>query len=71
MSGENIKLTCSLCHEFRKMVLSVLFLILSHTLKKYEAPPNVAVVIYGLCIEMEIVSCASTHLQLGPVKIAR
>ena len=70
MSGENIKLTCPLCHEVWKMVLSDLF---SYSLPYIEKILSTSECScgYGPYIEMGIVSYyVSTHPQLGPVKIS-
>ena len=69
MSGENIKLTRSICHALWKMVLSVQF---SYSLPYIEKILSTSECScgYGPCIEMGIVSYVSTCPQLGPVKIS-
>ena len=69
MSGEKIKLTCPLCHELLKMVLSVLF---SYSLPYIEKTLSTSECSCGYWpfIEMGIVSYVSTSPQLSPVKIS-
>ena len=69
MSGENTKLTHSLCHELWKIVLSVLFSYSLPCIEKILSTSECSCG-YGPCIEMGIVSYVSTRPQLGPVKVS-
>ena len=70
MSGENIKLTCPLCHELWKMVLSILFsrtytLDMEKVLSTTECSSG-----YRPHTEVGVVSAFSSWNQLCLVKIS-